>query len=121
VGAVLVAANLQVGSERYRNMVNFVEAFFAGFQALLDPGNHPKWNEVNITAELRGWRRFPPAEQWLQRNMQVATAPNLLDLKAIFSRFIDERQQATGGSALTQQQKDDLFGQFELWQKGQAR
>jgi uncharacterized protein len=121
VGAVLAAANLQVGSDRYRNVVNFVDAFFTGFQSLLDPGHHPKWHEVSITAELPGWRRFPPAEQWLQRNVPVAAAPNQQDLKAIFSRFIDERQQATGGQPLTQQEKDQLFGQFELWQKGQIR
>ena len=121
VGAVLLAANLQQGSDRYRNQANFVEAFFTGFQSLLEPGHHPKWREVNITAELPGWRRFPPAEQWLQRNVQVASAPNMQDLRAIFSRFIDERQQASGGPPLTQQQKDELFGQFELWQKGQLR
>ena len=121
VGAVLAAANLQVGSERYRNLVNFVDAFFTGFQSLLEPGHHPKWHEVNIMAELPGWRRFPPAEQWLQRNAPVAAAPNLQDLKAIFSRFIDERQQATGGPPMTQQEKDQLFGQFEAWQKGQIR
>ena len=121
VGAVLAAANLQVGSERYRNLVNFVDAFFTGFQLLLDPGHHPKWHEVNIMAELPGWRRFPPAEQWLQRNAPVASAPNLQDLKSIFSRFIDERQQATGGPPMTQQEKDQLFGQFEAWQKDQLR
>jgi uncharacterized protein len=121
VGAVLVAANLQQGTERYRNLANFVEAFFTGFQSLLDPGHHPKWHEVSITAELPGWRRFPPAEQWLQRNTQVAAAPNLQDLRSIFSRFIDERQQASGGPPLTSEQKNELFGQFELWQKGQTR
>jgi TRAP-type uncharacterized transport system substrate-binding protein len=121
VGAVLVAANLQFGSDRYRNLVNFVDAFFTGFQTLLEPGHHPKWHEVNITAELPGWRRFPPADQWLQRNVQAAAPPNLQDLKTIFSRFIDERQQAAGGQPMTQQEKDQLFGQFELWQKGQIR
>src|SRR5215472_2907564 len=121
VGAVLLAANIQQGTDRYRNLVNFVEAFFTGFQSLLEPGHHPKWREVNITAELPGWHRFPPADQWLQRNMQAAAPPNLQDLKAIFSRFIDERQQAAGGQAMTQQEKDQLFGQFELWQKRQIR
>ncbi|TMJ56114.1 MAG: TRAP transporter substrate-binding protein [Alphaproteobacteria bacterium] len=121
IGTVLAAANLQYGSERYRNLVNFVDAFFTGFQLLLEPGHHPKWQEVNIMAELPGWRRFPPAEQWLQRNAPVAAAPNLQDLKGIFSRFIDERQQATGGPPMTQQEKDQLFGQFEAWQKGRIR
>jgi hypothetical protein len=72
-------------------------------------------------AEQPGWRRFPSAEQWLQHNAPVASAPNLQDVKAIFSRFIDERQQATGGSPMTQKEKDQLFGQFEAWQKGQLR
>jgi uncharacterized protein len=121
VGAVLAAASLQVGSERYRNLVNFVEAFFTGFQTLQEPGHHPKWREVNITAELPGWRRFPPAEQWLQRNVQVAAAPLPQDLKDIFSRFIDERQKASGGLLLSQQQKDELFRQFQLWQGGKRQ
>ena len=68
VGAVLAVANLQPDSERYRNVVNFVDAFFTGFQSLLTPGHDPKWREVNIAAELPGWRRFPPAAAWLQRN-----------------------------------------------------
>jgi uncharacterized protein len=121
VGAVLLAANLQQGSERYRNLVNFTEAFFAGFQSLLEPGHHPKWREVNINAEFSGWRRFPPAEQWLQRNTHVAAAPNLEDLRAIFAHFLDERQKAIGSTPLSQQEKDKLFGQFEVWQKNQAR
>jgi hypothetical protein len=37
VGTVLVAANLQQAPERYRNVANFVEAFFTGFQSLLEP------------------------------------------------------------------------------------
>jgi hypothetical protein len=121
VGTILAVANLQIGSQRYRNVVNFVEALFTGFQSLLEPGHHPKWSEVDIMAELPGWRRFPPAEQWLRRNARVVGAPNPQDLKAIFSRFIDERQQSAGGHPLSQQDKDQLFRQFELWQRGELR
>jgi uncharacterized protein len=121
VGTVLAAANLQPASDRYRNVVNFVDAFFTGFPTLLQPGHQAKWHEVNIMAELPGWRRFPAAADWLQRNEQVAAAPGEQDLKAIFARFLDERQQATGGQPLSQQQKDDLFTQFEHWAKSQAQ
>lgn len=122
VGAVLVVANLQPGSERYRNVVNFIDAFFTGFQSLLLPGHHPKWREVNIAAELPGWRRFPPAADWLRRNAPVvAGEPNEQSLKAIFARFVDERQQAAGGAPLSPQQKEDLFTQFEHWQKSLPR
>jgi len=120
VGTVLLAANFPVLSERYRNLANFVDAFFTRFQSLTEPGHHPKWREVNLAAELPGWVRFAPAEQWLQRNAPVATVKSE-DMKTIFARFIEERQQATGGQAMTQEQKDELFNQFQKWQNGQAR
>jgi uncharacterized protein len=115
VSTLLAVAEVQAGSDRYRSIANFVDAFFSGFQSLLLPGHHPKWHEVNIMAELPGWRRFPPAAQWLQRYARVATGPDMEGLKANFSRFIEERQQASGGRPLGQQEKDQLFDQFKHW------
>src|SRR5258708_2927835 len=116
VGAVLVAADRQYAPERYRNVANFVEAFFTGFESLLTPGHHAKWREVNLAADLPGWRRYGPAAQWLQRNMRVAAAPNPEDVRLMFSRFVDERRIAAGGGTMTQQDKDALFQQFQSWQ-----
>jgi uncharacterized protein len=121
VGAVLAAANLQSGTERAQNLANFVDAFFTQFPTLLEPGHHPKWREVNLAVDVPGWRRYPPAEQWLKRNATVASAqPSGIDMKTMFQRFLDERLQVTGGQAMTQRQKDELFGQFERWQAGQG-
>ena len=119
VSAVLVAANLQQAPERYRNVANFVDAFFTGVPTLLEPGHHPKWQEVNLAAEVPGWRRYPPADQWLQRNLQAAKAPNPDELLSMFARFVDERRQSTGGTPMTQQEKSDLFQQYQHWQTGQ--
>jgi hypothetical protein len=121
VGNLLAVADLRQLPERYRNVANFVDIFFTGFQTLLTPGHHPKWDEVNIAAELPGLRRYAPADQWLQRNMQMAKAPNPEMLRTMFSRFVDERRQAIGGGAMSQQDKDALFQQFQSWQKGQAQ
>jgi len=121
VGMVLAAADLQQSLERSRNVANFVDAFFTGFPSLLTPGHHPKWHEVNLSSELPGWRRYPPAEQWLQRNAPVANAPDPEHLKYIFARFVDERRQSTGGTPMTQKEKDDLFEQFQHWQGGISR
>jgi len=118
-GTVLVVANLQQAPDRHRNVANFVDAFFTGFQSLLEPGHHPKWQEVNLAAEVPGWRRYPPAEQWLQRNLQVAKAPNPEELLTMFARFVDERRESTGGTPMTQQEKHDLFQQYQRWQTGQ--
>lgn len=121
VGTVLVAANLQQAPERYRNVANFVEAFFTGFQSLLEPGHHPKWREVNLGAELTGWRRYPPAEQWLQRNQQVNKVPNPAEVMTMFARFVDERRQSMGGTPMTEQEKSDLFQRYQRWQTAQPR
>ena len=121
VGAVLAVADLRQVPERSRNVANFVETFFTGFQSLLAPGRHPKWHEVNLAAELPGWRRYPPAEQWLQRNLQIAKTPSVDELRLMFSRFLDERRQAAGEAPLPAQEKGALFQQFRAWQTGQAQ
>ncbi len=122
VGTVMVVANLQPTTERYRNVVNFVDAFFTQFPRLQEAPRHPKWAEVNLAAELPGWKRFGPADLWLKRNV-VASAPALDDkeLHEIFVKFLDERSKASGGQTLTAEQKDQLFDQFRRWQNGQAR
>ena len=68
---------------------------------------------VTIAAELSGWRRFGPADEWLKRNMQIAKGPKPELLRTMFSRFIDERRQAMGGAAMSPQEKDALFQQFQ--------
>jgi hypothetical protein len=115
VGTVLAVNNLPTGLERYRHVADFVEAFFSRFQSLLQAGRHRKWREVDITSDLRGWRRFVPAPQWVQRNPRIAAALNLEGLKANFLRFMDDRRKASGNSPLTQQERDQLFEQFKSW------
>lgn len=119
VGSILAVAKLQPGSERYRNVSNFVDVFFTGFRTLLEPGHHPKWREINLAADVPGLTRFPPAQQWLDRNTSpVRQSPQ--DSATLFSSFIDSRQQALGGSQITEEQKQELFDQFQRWQAGQA-
>jgi uncharacterized protein len=121
VGNVLAVTELRQLRERSRNVANFVDIFFTGFQSLLTPGHHPKWNEVNLATELPGWRRYAPADQWLRRNMQIAKTPSPEVLQTMFSRFLDERRQAIGQGAMSQQDKDALFHQFQSWQREQPR
>lgn len=121
VGSILAAADLRQIPERYQNTANFVDAFFTGFQSLLGTANHPKWQEVNISAEVPGLRRYPPAAQWLQRNVQVARIQDTDTLKAMFSRFVDERRQAAHGAQMTEQEKAALFQQFQAWRNSQGR
>ena len=119
VGSLLAVAGLQPGTERYKNVSTFVDVFFTQFRTLLEPGHHPKWKETNLAAALPGWTRFPPAQQWLDRNATVANQ-NPQDVKTLFSRFLDTRQQVLGGPAITDQQRQELFNQFQRWQAEQG-
>jgi uncharacterized protein len=121
VGSVLAAANLPVDSERYRNMANLVDALFTQFEKLREPQHHPKWREVDIRAELAGWRRFGPADAWLKRNSPATTQAIANDqMKEIFLRFLDERSKA-GGAQLSEERKNELFQQFQRWQQQRPR
>ncbi len=122
VGTVLLVANLVPDSERYRNAANFVEAFFTQFPKLLEAPHHPKWSEVNLAAELPGWRRFAPADAWIKRNgASAAVAMSEDQMRDIFIKFLDERSKVSGSGTLTGEQKDQLFAQFKRWQNGQDR
>lgn len=67
IKSALLAYNWPIGNERYRLLDLFVQTLFTRFPEFLGDGHHPKWREVNLTALLPGWRRFRPAERWLQQ------------------------------------------------------
>jgi TRAP-type uncharacterized transport system substrate-binding protein len=116
VGMVMVAGNVPKNSDRYRNVANFVEAFFTQLPQLQDAHRRPKWGEVNLATELPGWTRFPPAEAWVKRH--VVAAPQIAkedDLQATFAKFLDEHSRQSGGRELSTQEKDQLFDQFRRW------
>jgi TRAP-type uncharacterized transport system substrate-binding protein len=120
VPTVLMAANFAPEAERYRNLATFVDAFFTQLPRLAEGERNPKWQEVDLNADLPGWRRFPPAEAWLKRNAVAAAGPSEQQMREIFSRFIDERGRATG-RPISAQQKDELFAEFKRWVRGQAQ
>jgi TRAP-type uncharacterized transport system substrate-binding protein len=118
VGTALIVAGLAPDSQRYRNVANFVDVFFTQFPKLLDSSHHPKWQEVNLAAELPNWQRFAPADSWIKRNGTTTTpvAFNETEMRDIFAKFLDERTKPNGGQTLTAEQKEQLFNQFKRWQ-----
>jgi TRAP-type uncharacterized transport system substrate-binding protein len=117
VGTGLFVGPLAADSDTYRKIANVVDAFFIRFQTLLTPGHHPKWSEVNLSSEIPGWHRFPPAEDWLKRNVAAVAGQ---DLRSIFVHFLDQREKAIGGPPMSEEQKDALFSQFRQWQSSQV-
>ncbi|GEO15747.1 TRAP ABC transporter [Microvirga aerophila] len=65
-GTVLIAYNWPEKSARYQLLGNFVESFFSRLSEFQAARRNPRWQEVNIAAVLPDWRRFKPAERWVQ-------------------------------------------------------
>ena len=109
VPAVLAAYNWPAKTDRYRKLATFVDAFFKKFPDFQKPPFHPKWKEVSLTAPLRGWERFPVAQQWLDRNNATA------DSKSRFDQFLSENSRSGA-----QSDKEVLFQQYRAWEAAQS-
>jgi len=118
VPAVLAVYNWQkdggYGSDRYRRVERFTEAFFSKWDKFQQPPRHPKWRDVNLAATVPGWNRWSFAEEMLRRlrttevtDPQVASADFFSFLKSKGSAFAN----------LTQEQRNALFVEFLQWQK----
>ena len=59
VAMVMVAANLPPKSERYRDVVDFVDAFFAALPHLQKPPHHPAWEDGQPRRRPAGMDAFP--------------------------------------------------------------
>lgn len=72
VGAVMAVYYWKPLQYRYEKTANFVQAFFDRFDEFKLPGRHPKWKEVTLAAQVPGWTRFRPADEWLNSSSTPA-------------------------------------------------
>ena len=120
VRSVMAVFNWPANSDRYARVARFVESFFAGIDGLqAAPYRHPKWREVDIRADVPGWTRFKPAQDWLRQNPPVLT-PLTADededpvLAQAFETFLHERAPQLH-RRLSAQERDRLFREFQAW------
>jgi TRAP-type uncharacterized transport system substrate-binding protein len=110
VGSVLIANNAPRGSDRYRRLETFVNAFFSRILEFDHAARHPKWKQINFAAVLPGWNRFTPAERWLkQRRLGAPDA----DARVEFERYLDQT-----GSVPSATERERLFRDFLRWREG---
>ncbi|MFZ3361354.1 MAG: TAXI family TRAP transporter solute-binding subunit [Xanthobacteraceae bacterium] len=116
-GAVMIAYNWPKGTDRYERIANFVNHFFSHFAEFQKPPRHPTWREVNLAADLPGWKRFPAAQEWLDNHRPPASQASVQ--QADFGQFLAQR---TGGAPdlSTPQQRDELFREFLQWDEQRA-
>src|SRR5580692_8354807 len=111
VPAVLAAYNWAPGTDRYRKLALFVDAFFTNFPAFQNPPFHPKWKEVSLSAPLPNWQRFPAATQWLDKHGIEPVA------RSRFDEFL--RQNPAAAKLPADGDKEALFKQFQAWEAEQ--
>jgi TRAP transporter TAXI family solute receptor len=114
VASVLAVYNWPRDTDRYRRVAAFVDAFFSKFAEFQRPARHPKWKEANLTGNLKGWRRFPAAEEWLLRNENVAATAAAVDPDLA-------RAQAARAAPNDPAAQQRLYQQFMEWAKAQGR
>jgi TRAP transporter TAXI family solute receptor len=116
VPAILAAYNWPANTDRYRKVEHFVQVFFDKFQNFQQPPFHPKWKEVVLGAPLKGWERFRPAQEWLDRHATTTSS----DMRGKFDAFLASRAiLPSERAALTPEQSENLFQQFLKWQAAQ--
>jgi TRAP transporter TAXI family solute receptor len=114
VGDVMAVFAWQPHTDRYNRVTHFVTAFFSKFDQFQQPPRHPKWREVNLTAEVPGWTRFQPAQDWLIQQTTAGRAGGAI--QARFNTFLTQNNPDVG-SKMTDAAKDALFQQFLSWDK----
>jgi uncharacterized protein len=73
------------------------------------PPRHPSWRDVNLSASIRGWQRFPPAKQWLDRQaLEVSAAAGGIDVAKL-------RAQAVKAAPNDAAAQERLFKEFLEW------
>jgi TRAP transporter TAXI family solute receptor len=110
VGAVMAVFNWRKGNGRYFKLKRFVEAFFSQFDEFLKAPRHPKWQEVNLAAEVPGWRRFEPARTWLAEHQTDAADEQVSEFKTFL-------KSSGAAEALSAEDQEELFKRFLKWKE----
>ena len=109
---VLIAFNWSHGSDHYRRIAKFVESFFSKIDELRKPPRHPAWRNVNVMATIRGWQRFPAAQEWIDHNATNAAAPRVAPTSIDTELARAQAARVAPGNPAEQER---LFQEFLKW------
>jgi TRAP transporter TAXI family solute receptor len=121
VGAVMVVYGWEPNSWRYNKVARFVDLFFSNFDQFQKPPRHAKWQEVNLSAKVPGWVRFPAAADWLKRAVAASGSAGKDGGRDTFERFLSESSSAGKSAAADEEARVKLFIAYEAWRKTQPK
>jgi uncharacterized protein len=118
IPSVLAVYNWPRDTDRYRRVSLFIDAFFTKFPEFQKAPRHIKWKETNLSATLRGWKRFPAAEEWLAKAPQKPTSTPTASV-AIDPALV--RAQAAKAAPNDPAEQERLYKQFMEWSRAQQK
>lgn len=108
VGSVLVTLSTPSDTARAKRVNRFVDALFERFDQFRRPGFHPKWREVNLSAQVQGWTRYPEA-------LSLARGPSDTNLRTSFDSYLNQSGQSASG--IDSERRESLFRDFLKWRE----
>ena len=112
---ILIAFNWSRGTDHYRRIEKFIDAFFSKADELRRPPRHPAWRDVNMAATIRGWQRFAAAQEWLDRNAAKPAVTPAGGEGAL------ARAPAAHAASRDPAEQERLFQEFLKWSQQQKR
>jgi TRAP transporter TAXI family solute receptor len=112
--AVLATYAWPENSERYRRVANFVNKFFDNIDKFMIEPQHPKWRDINLAANITGWKRFKAADDWLNSHKAAATA-SPSNVREAFEKFLQSYRKANPDRHFDEEQIQALATQFFQW------
>jgi uncharacterized protein len=106
VSSVLITLSTASDTARAKRVNRFVDALFDRFDQFHRPGFHPKWREINLSAQLQGWTRYPEAALLLRNTSDPAQ-------RSSFDAYLNQSGQTATGIDNTR--RETLFRDFLRW------
>jgi hypothetical protein len=113
VGSILAVFNWPERSARFKRVERFINVFFSRFNDFLQPGRHPKWKEVSLTADVPGWIRNSAAQDWINAAAKGGYAT---------TASVDTFREFLMGRGLTPspEMRERLFQDFLAWHRSRG-
>jgi TRAP transporter TAXI family solute receptor len=107
IGSALITLAATSDTQRAKRVNRFVDTLFERFDQFHQPGFHPKWQEVNLSAQIQGWTRYPEAQSLLKKDQPDS------DLRTSFDSYLNQSGQKTTG--MNNERREALFRDFLRW------
>jgi hypothetical protein len=124
----LVNFNWPPNHERYKHLARFTTALFESLDELAKPPRHEVWRQIDVDAQLLGWSRFAPAQEWVSKTGAARLRARLLarlggnrELLSQFDEFARFLRKEEEGRRVSDDELLNHFNEFLLWRGTRTR